>query len=139
MLEDSDDQKTLVSQFMTSRVRTARPDQGLEEIRQMLLEERCHHIPIVDEGRPVGMISARDLVRVSRRLATDKIPGGLDDRLTAREIMSTELETIRTDESIEVAIDRIGRGDNHALIGLDQDRRLAGIVTDRDLFHFLMG
>ena len=56
-----------VSNVMTRRVRTATPDTPLEEILALLREERCHHVPIVDDDRPVGMISARDVVHLARR------------------------------------------------------------------------
>lgn len=138
MRKTSDSPEVLVSDVMTSQVRTASPHQGLRAIWTLLADEHCHHVPIVDDGRPVGMISARDLVRVARRHGADRVQEALDIGKTAGEIMSTELVTIRSDESIDVAIDRIGRGDIHALIVLDHDQKLVGIVTHRDLLHFLM-
>jgi CBS domain-containing protein len=52
--------------------------------------------------------------------------------------MSADLETIDDVESVEVAIDRIGRGDIHALVVVDEDKRLAGIVTNHDLLDYLI-
>ena len=57
---------------------------------------------------------------------------------TPEEIMSTDLETIHVDESVEVAIARIGRGEFHALLVVDDDENLAGIVTNHDLLQYLM-
>ena len=51
--------------------------------------------------------------------------------------MTPGLETIYADEPVEAAIDRIGIGDFHALVVLDDDENLAGIVTNHDLLHYL--
>lgn len=126
-----------IRDVMTSQVRTARPDQSLQEIWQMLADERCHHIPIVEEGRPVGMISTRDLVRVARKHGAEKLSAGLYGSEIAADIMSRGLETIYADEPVEAAIDRIGIGEFHSLVVLDDDENLAGIVTNHDLLHYL--
>jgi CBS domain-containing protein len=127
-----------VADVMTRRVRVAEPNQRLQEIWQMLADERCHHIPIVENGGPVGIVSARDLVRFARRQGFQKISTGLAGGETAAEIMSTDLETIHVDESVEAAVARIGRGEFHALLVVDDDENLAGIVTNHDLLQYLM-
>ena len=103
----------------------------------MLTDERCHHIPIVDEGRPVGMISTRDLVRVAHKHGAEKLSAGLYGNETASDIMTRGLETIYADEAVEAAIDRIGIGEFHALVVLDDEENLAGIVTHHDLLDYL--
>lgn len=128
----------LVSEIMTSRVRTAEPSRPLPEIWQLLVDERCHHIPIVKDGRPVGMISTRDLMRVARKHGAPKVSEGLYGNETAGDVMSTDLVTIDVAESVETAIERIGVGDIHALVVLDDDGNLAGIVTNHDLLDYLI-
>ena len=137
MTSDSSRRGVTIREVMTSHVRTARPDQSLLEIWRMLSDERCHHIPIVAEGRPVGMISTRDLVRVARKHGSEKLSVGLYGNETASDIMTRSLETIYADEPVETAIDRIGIGEFHALVVLDEDENLAGIVTHHDLLHYL--
>jgi len=127
-----------VAEIMTSRVRTAEPGKRLSEIWQMLVDERCHHIPIVDDGRPVGMVSTRDLIRVARKHGAQKISEGLYGQETASDVMSTDLQTIDVAESVEAAIERIGLGDIHALVVLDDEGLLAGIVTNHDLLDYLI-
>ena len=127
-----------VSEIMTSHVHTAAPSSKLGEIWQILVGEKCHHVPIVEDGKPVGMISTRDLIRVARKHGARKISAAAYGDQTAEEIMSTDLETIGEGESVEVAIDRIGIGDIHALVVLDENEALAGIVTNRDLLAYLI-
>ena len=127
-----------VSEVMTSRVHTAEPHQGLDEVWRMLRQYRCHHLPIVEDGRAVGMISTRDLIRIARRMGSKSLSDEVYADQTIREVMSTDLETIHIDEPVDVAIDRIGLGDLHALVVLDDDDGLAGIVTNHDLLHYLI-
>lgn len=126
-----------VGEAMTSRVRTATPDESLPEIWLLLGEEGCHHVPIVDGGLPVGMVSSRDLVRLAHRKGASKLDARALAGATASDVMSRELETIDADAPIEAAIDRIGRGDLHALVVVDEDGALVGIVTHNDLLHYL--
>jgi CBS domain-containing protein len=94
-------------------------------------------VPILRGEQPVGVISTRDLVRIARENGAQKLsPDVLGDK-TAADVMSTDLETIHVDDPVEAAIDRIGIGDIHALLVLDDDDGLAGIVTHHDLLHYL--
>ncbi len=128
-----------VGEVMTSRVRTGSPDQSLESISRLLVAERCHHLPIVEGGRPVGMISASDLLRLARGDVSEPHEKGSLEGKCAADVMTTPLETIEGDESVDDAIARIGRGGFHALIVVDEAGALAGIVTHHDLLDYLMG
>jgi CBS-domain-containing membrane protein len=128
--------KTPVAEVMTRRVRTAEPHQALRELWPILVEEVCHHLPILEEGRPVGMISVTDLVRIARKHGVRSL-SDLPSQETAGDVMSRDLQTLYLDDPVEVAIDRIGRGDIHALVVLDEGDRLAGIVTHHDLLRYL--
>ena len=127
-----------VGDVMTRRVATARPDESLHEVWFQLGDEHCHHLPVVEAGRVVGMISSRDLVRVADRLGVSKLSATEVGDCTVAEVMTEGLETIEADEPISAAIDRIGKGDLHALVVLDEKGDLAGIVTDRDLLQFML-
>ena len=123
---------------MTSKVRVAFPEDAIDVVWQLLLDEHCHHVPIVEGRRPVGIISHHDLVRLAQLNGSGHLSTGAYKGVTAAEIMCSDLETIHLDDSVESAIDRIGRGEFHALVVVDDDRCLAGIVTSRDLIHYLL-
>jgi len=48
---------------MTSRVVYAQPDQNIEECMALMTEKRVRHLPVMDEGQLVGVISIGDLVK----------------------------------------------------------------------------
>lgn len=55
--------------------------------------------------------------------------------LRVRDVMSTELLTVEQDESLSAADDLMRNGHvRHALV-VDEDGSLAGVVSQRDLFH----
>ena len=56
--------ETPIWQIMSTPVVTATPDDGVRQCMQVMTERRIRHLPIVEGGRMVGMISIGDLVRV---------------------------------------------------------------------------
>jgi CBS domain-containing membrane protein len=132
--------KTPISELMTTQVHTLEVGAKLSEVRRMLTEQRVHHVPIVAEGVPVGMVSSRDLVRILRAAkpaAGASIDETLDRSSTVAKVMSSELVTVGADESVERAIESIADGSVHSVLVLDAGRRLVGIVTDTDLLDYL--
>jgi len=55
--------ETPVWQIMSSPVVTVTPQEDVRQCMQMMTEQRIRHLPVLDEGRMVGMISIGDLVR----------------------------------------------------------------------------
>jgi CBS domain-containing protein len=55
--------ETPVWQIMTSPVITVVPDNSVQDCMRLMTERRIRHLPVVDGGRVVGMISIGDLVK----------------------------------------------------------------------------
>ncbi|MFT4241212.1 MAG: CBS domain-containing protein [Acidovorax sp.] len=53
---------TAVRDVMTSHVLFVRPDQTSEQCMQLMSSHRLRHLPVVDDGKLVGMVSIGDLV-----------------------------------------------------------------------------
>jgi CBS domain-containing protein len=54
---------TPVSQIMTAAVTTVRPGQSTQECMSLMTEGHFRHLPVVEGGRVIGMLSIGDLVR----------------------------------------------------------------------------
>ena len=54
-----------VSAIMTSEVSTCDLDSDLDEIRRTMTERRIRHVPVVDGGLVVGIVSIGDVVKQS--------------------------------------------------------------------------
>ena len=55
--------QTPVREIMTSAVMYVRPDQTSEECMVLMTENRLRHLPVIDKGRLLGIISIGDLVK----------------------------------------------------------------------------
>lgn len=56
-----DYERTRLEDVMTSRVYCLTPDNTVEEALMLVNAHNCRHLPVLDDGRIVGMISIRDL------------------------------------------------------------------------------
>ncbi|MGI9232799.1 MAG: CBS domain-containing protein [Woeseiaceae bacterium] len=54
---------TQVKQIMTSDVCTASVDQTVNDCMTVMTERRIRHLPVVDDGKVIGLISIGDLVQ----------------------------------------------------------------------------
>lgn len=55
--------ETPVSEIMTSEVMYVRPDQTSDECMALMTENRIRHLPVVENGTLIGLISIGDLVK----------------------------------------------------------------------------
>src|SRR5262245_23384338 len=55
--------ETPVGQIMSSPVHTVSPTYTVDDCMRLMTERRIRHLPVVDRGRVVGMISIGDLVK----------------------------------------------------------------------------
>jgi CBS domain-containing protein len=55
--------ETTVRDIMTSSVMYVRPDHTSEECMVLMTENRLRHLPVMDSGKLVGLISIGDLVK----------------------------------------------------------------------------
>jgi len=61
-LQGHDAAATPVRAIMTERVLYVRPEQTIEECMALMTEKHLRHLPVVDAGRILGIISIRDVV-----------------------------------------------------------------------------
>jgi CBS domain-containing protein len=63
ILQGRSSRTTHVSEIMTARVAYAELDQDIDECMAIMTEERVRHLPVIDAGRVIGLISIGDLVK----------------------------------------------------------------------------
>ena len=63
ILQGRSSKETPVRDIMTAPVICARPEQTVEVGMALMTEKRIRHLPIVEEGRIVGIVSIGDLVK----------------------------------------------------------------------------
>ncbi|MCA9569563.1 MAG: CBS domain-containing protein [Myxococcales bacterium] len=110
------------------------------DVHALLTEKAFHHLPVLDRGVLVGMLSTLDLARVSLGRWVDDpstVAAWLDTQFSVRELMTWEPEFVRDDDPVRIAADRLASGGFHSLPVLDASDRLVGIVTSTDLLRLL--
>lgn len=63
MLMDRASKSTLVSEIMTSHVRFVYPHQSTYDCMALMTERRMRHLPVLENGKLLGMVSMGDLVK----------------------------------------------------------------------------
>jgi CBS domain-containing protein len=106
------------------------PDTSLRQAAQMMERCDCGAIPVVaanDRKRPIGVITDRDIV--CRAVAQ-----GIDlSRGTVADCMSSRLETIHEDSSIEDCCENMERAQVRRMLVVNDDGELCGIVSQADV------
>ncbi len=62
ILRGKSSKKSFVSEFMTKRIYYCSPESTSRECLALMTEKRARHLPVLDEGNLVGMISIGDVV-----------------------------------------------------------------------------
>lgn len=125
----------LVGRRMTRDPKTVSPEDTLTRAADLMRETRANHLPVVEGGRMVGILSDTDLRNAS--LASEPSHAaeetkGQDRRV--REVMKTEVWSLTPEDSLEDALLIICRKKFGALPVLSGDR-LVGIITKVDLLN----
>jgi acetoin utilization protein AcuB len=124
----------LVGKRMTRNPRTVSPDDPLSFAAGILREGRFHHLPVVEDGRLVGILSDADLRNASYVPTPAEGEGAAAGDRPVREAMRTEVWSVTPDDSVEDALLILTREKFGALPVLSGDR-LVGIITRADLLN----
>jgi len=63
ILESRSSRETHVSDVMTNVVLTVTPEQSIDECLVLMSKHHIRHLPVAENGKPVGMLSVMDVVR----------------------------------------------------------------------------
>ncbi|GIW42619.1 MAG: inosine-5-monophosphate dehydrogenase [Candidatus Binatia bacterium] len=63
VLKGKTSKDTAVREIMTTRLVFVRPDQDVEECMALMTDKRIRHLPVMEEGKLVGIISIGDVVK----------------------------------------------------------------------------
>ncbi len=80
-LEDRTEQAP-VREIMSAPLVVATPDTTIDECMALMTDRRIRHVPVVEDGKVVGLVSIGDLVKFKSKLQTFEIQF-LNDYITA--------------------------------------------------------
>jgi len=99
----------------------------VRDVARLMLDNDCGEIPIVDDqGRPVGVVTDRDIcLRV--------VANGGDGTVTAGDAMSAPVRTVQMDSSLRDCVTLMENARIRRVPVVDGDGKLTGIVALADI------
>jgi CBS domain-containing protein len=119
-------EETQLGLLMTAKPVSIEPDLDIREAARILVTKKIRRLPVVEDGRLVGILSVADLIHA---LAQLKIKEEIKDKYTSQTFALWE----------ETPLPVVGRvmeiSGVDAIPILDAENRLQGIISERDLIR----
>ena len=131
----------LVEKWMSINIITVTEEASLSEAIHLLKEKNIRRLPVVRNGKLVGIVSDRDLKEASPSKATSLDIWELHyllEKVKIKDVMTTRPFTIKPKDTIEFAALLMMNNKIGALPVLDEKGALAGILTESDVFNALV-
>ncbi|MBJ6724732.1 CBS domain-containing protein [Geomesophilobacter sediminis] len=127
-----------ISKYMSPKVITAHPADGIRKTFFRMKENRIRHLPVLDDSnRLVGILSDRDLRRpewVDEDIEVAHVYN-LDDDLAVGDLMTTEVKVVYTYDSIRKANRYLIDTRFGALPVLNKEEELVGMLSAIDVMR----
>ena len=118
---------TEVADVMTGKVVTLSPHHGFNEVTNLMNDRSFRHCVVVDnQGRVVGVISDRDILRALARNPNSRTK-------SLEQIMTRNPITVKRNTPIIDAVSKILSKRINCLPVIEDDGSVCGIVTSTDL------
>jgi CBS domain-containing protein len=114
------------SEIMTQNVRTAGRDASLRDVAAMMRDGDMGAVPVVDNGRLIGIVTDRDIV-------VRGVAEGVSGDVPISQVMTTELFTVAPDDFAFEAIRLMGDKQVRRVPVVSEDGSLAGIIAMADV------
>ncbi|TVP49501.1 MAG: CBS domain-containing protein [Gemmatimonadales bacterium] len=101
-----------ISAEMSHDVATVAPDAHLSAAAALMVRDRTHRVPVVVDGECVGIVTTRDLMR-----ALEEKRGNHQ----VSEFMSHPVFTVRAEEPVSLAVERLERARVTGLVVVEND------------------
>ena len=143
-----------VRDVMTTEVVAAGPDATVNLVARLMAEKAISGVPVVEDGRVVGIVTELDLIVRNTRLEPPaffqlldariplETPGHYRERLRhmlgtlARDVMTEKVVTIGPDEDLEALAELMVKRRVNP-VPVVQDGRLVGIVARSDIIGMM--
>jgi CBS domain-containing protein len=126
MAESTSLARTRCSEIMAKNVKTATSDTSLGEVAAMMRDGDMGSVPVVEDGRLIGIVTDRDMV-------VRCIADGRGSETPVSEAMTTEIFSVRPDEFVFEAVRLMGDKQVRRIPVVAEDGKLAGIIAMADV------
>ena len=127
-----------VANRMTKNPITVQPGTKIDEAAALMKKNKVRRLPVVDEGKLVGFISDKDIMRVSPSPATTLSKyeiSSLLAQMCGKDIMASGVIAVREDATIEEAALLMANNKIGGLPVVSDVGVVVGVITETDVFH----
>ena len=127
-----------VRDLMSKKLVTVNFEDSILKASKLMKDNRIQHLPVLKQGRLVGIVSDRDLKEAQPSKATTLDIHELYyllDKVTAGSVMPSRLFTIAADATVEKAAAVMLKHNISALPVINPTGDLEGIITKGDVFR----
>ncbi len=130
-----------VNDIMTKSLITVNPDTTVKEMQETLNSNNIHHLLVSDQGKLVGIVSDRDILRIispylNTRVETEKDLYTLTR--TASQLMKKQPITITESTSIRDAARSLIENKVSLLPVVNSDGEAIGVLSWKDVMRYIM-
>ena len=131
--------KITVKEIMTKDLTVVSPTERLVHARRLMMEDHVGRLPVVEDGKLVGMLTSKDLMRAFidfRKNVPEKYQKSQIKEVLVEYIMSSNPTVTSRDATIsEVAKIMIETGFNG--LPVVEDNKVVGIITQTDILRLI--
>jgi CBS domain-containing protein len=132
------DRDVKVKEMMTKEVFTLESHHALTLADEIMSFERIRHLPVLEEGRVVGVVSQRDLFRSALAAALgyrQRAYRMLRRTITVAEVMCAPAITVSPDAMVKEAA-RVMLEQKIGCLPVVEGHTLVGIITETDILRY---
>ena len=118
-----------VRRIMTTNPATVSPNQSIAEVSNILSGNRTHHVPVVEAGKCVGIVTTYDLWNKMEQ-------SGKNQSLSVRDVMNPHFIKITPIDKVGTAAELFLDNRFHALPVVNLRGELKGVVTSYDVLKY---
>lgn len=120
-----------IRQFMTPNPITIAAYQPLTAAHKVMREHHVRHLPVLAEGKLVGVVSMRDLYFI------ETLPGANPDEVLVSEAMSSEVYTVGPTTPLDEVVREMADNKYGSVVVVD-GARIVGVFTTVDALRALL-
>lgn len=128
-----------ISHIMSKDVLSVTRNRNLLEARELMEQAGIRHLPVVDGGKVVGMLSRTDMMRVSYGLTRAEEEANKEGLQVVKVDAAMSLEPVIVDPDTPIReVAELFAAMDFSAVPVVKDDELVGMVTTSDLIRFLL-
>ena len=131
--------KITVSEIMSNEVTSVSPQERLIHARRLMLESKVGRLPVIEDGKLVGMLTSKDLMRAFidfRKNVPEKYQKSQIKEVFVGDIMSLK-PTFTSKETTITEISKVMMETGYNGLPVVEDDKVIGIITQTDILRLI--